>query len=133
MKNIVLIRHGESLGQTARENGLSRSKDPSLRDCFLSRKGIHQACGLRREIDNLHQQNKFELICTSPLTRAAATCVLGLGHLSESCISISEDGHGGSGESSVPFICHPNLAESGCRGMPENQGRPSNPQDYKKH
>ena len=115
MKNIVLIRHGESMGQTARSRGVNRKQDESLTDCFLSQKGIHQACALRKEIDDLHNENKFELICVSPLTRAIATCVLGLGHLSERCEAEEDE--------AVPFLCHPDLAESGSR-IPENRGRP---------
>jgi broad specificity phosphatase PhoE len=101
------------LGQTARVNGLKR-EDPTLRDCFLSNKGIHQACGLAKQIEDLHSINEFDLVCTSPLTRAVATCVLGLGHLSQACKS---DG------GSIEFLCHPDLAESGGK-IPENQGRP---------
>ncbi len=115
MKNIVLIRHGESLGQTARSRGVNRKQDESLTDCFLSEKGIYQACGLVKELDDLHNENKFELICTSPLTRAVATCVLGLGHLSGQCVAEESE--------AVPFLCHPDLAETG-DGIPENRGRP---------
>mmetsp|Transcript_15951 Transcript_15951/g.20247 ORF Transcript_15951/g.20247 Transcript_15951/m.20247 type:complete len:251 (+) Transcript_15951:75-827(+) len=119
MKNIVLIRHGESLGQTARARGVSRQRDDSLTDCFLSQKGIQQAYDLRGEISDLHNEYKFELICMSPLTRAVATCVLGLGHLSEQRAAEEQEGQG----EAVPFLCHPDLAETGGR-IPENQGRP---------
>lgn len=121
MKNIVLIRHGESLGQTARNNGLNRQKDPILTDCFLSQRGISQACHLQEEITNMHNETKFDLICVSPLTRAIATCVLGLGHLSTACAT--EDDEVKSESEFVPFVCHPDLAETGSR-IPENIGRP---------
>ena len=139
MKNITLLRHGESLGQTAYHNGIDRQKDPSLHDCFLSQKGIGQACQLRKTIDELHNEEKFELVCVSPLTRAIATCVLGLGHLSETCMNdddadIKDLSCEGKNQlhhqqrlqgktASIPFICHPDLAESGGR-IPENKGRP---------
>lgn len=78
MKQVVLIRHGESLGQIANKNGISR-RDPRLTDCFLSPKGIQQASELNENaILNKYQ---FDLICTSPLTRALATCCLAFGHL----------------------------------------------------
>lgn len=124
MKNIVLIRHGESLGQTARMNRINRQKDPILTDCFLSQRGINQACHLRKEINDMHSQIKFDLVCVSPLTRAIATCVLGLGHLSAACTMDEDDeAKSESSSGSVPFFCHPDLAETGGR-IPENIGRP---------
>jgi len=116
MKHIVLIRHGESRGQTARSRGQSR-KDPDLTDCFLSDKGIYQAINLTHNLPSIHGEPiKFDLVCTSPLTRAIATCVLGLGFIPEE--ELKEN------IITTPFICHPNLAEIG--GIPENKGRPIN-------
>ena len=123
MKNILLIRHGESRGQTARDNGINRQKDPVLTDCFLSPRGVNQAFNLRQEITDMHNQMKFDLVCVSPLTRAIATCVLGLGHLSETCAMMEDDETMSEESASIPFICHPDLAETGGR-IPENIGRP---------
>ncbi len=124
MKKIVLIRHGQSLGQTARENGISR-RDERLKDCFLTPKGIQQASALR--FDARLSQYKFDLVCTSPLTRAVATCVLALGHLTE----MQEPPPppppppaGGSTSTPPPptFIAHSSISETGT-GIPENKGR----------
>eukprot|EP00591_Stephanopyxis_turris_P006507 CAMPEP_0195507040 /NCGR_PEP_ID=MMETSP0794_2-20130614/567_1 /TAXON_ID=515487 /ORGANISM="Stephanopyxis turris, Strain CCMP 815" /LENGTH=216 /DNA_ID=CAMNT_0040633577 /DNA_START=38 /DNA_END=688 /DNA_ORIENTATION=- len=103
VKEVLLIRHGESQGQTAKSRGLSR-KDPILTDCGLSRKGEKQAISLQSQL----QHQEFDLICTSPLTRAMTTCVLGLGK------------HAQRG---IPFVCHPDLAEIG-GSIPENIARP---------
>lgn len=113
MKTIVLIRHGESLGQTCRDRGVSR-KDPSLTDCFLSHKGVRQANALRK--DAFLNQFKFDLVCSSPLTRALSTCIIGLGHLIDD--QMEEDG-----VISTPFIVRSDLCEIG-KGIPENHGRP---------
>lgn len=118
MKNIVLIRHGQSLGQSASSRGQSR-KHPDLIDCFLSDKGIYQAIDLSNNLTNLHgEPMKFDLVCTSPLTRAVATCVLGLGHIPAQ--QLEEDGI-----VTTQFICHPDLAEIG-GSIPENKGRAIN-------
>jgi broad specificity phosphatase PhoE len=111
-KNITLIRHGESLGQTARRRGISR-KDPQLQDCFLSPKGISEASQIQYML-NHSPSEPIELVIVSPLTRALATTVLGLGHL-------KSEGY----EQNPPFICHPDLAETG-GSIPENMGRPIN-------
>jgi len=112
MKNIVLIRHGQSLGQTAHTRGIDRKNDNRLVDCFLTQKGMNQAHELRKEINDLHNIFKFELVVTSPLTRAVATCLLCFGHLSTE-FNVNDG---------VPFICHPDLAETGGK-IPENRGR----------
>jgi hypothetical protein len=59
-----------------------------------------------------------DLVCTSPLTRAVATCVLGLGELSSFNQNKKEGG------STVPFLCHADLAERG--KLPEHTPRPPN-------
>ena len=59
-------------------------------------------------------------MCTSPLTRAVATCVLALGHIP------AREGEATTLTTAVattPFICHPDLAEVGS-SIPENRGRP---------
>lgn len=112
MKNIILIRHGQSLGQTSSKRGLSR-KDPSLQDCFLSNKGVNEAFQLRNH--PILQQYDFDLVCTSPLSRALSTCLLSLGHLVERELEES-------GNACTPFIVHPYISEAG-KGIPENQGR----------
>jgi len=118
MKNIVLIRHGESLGQAASSRGRSR-KDPDLLDCFLSEKGIYQAIGLSNNPPNLNgEPMKFDLVCVSPLTRAVSTCLLGLGHIPAQ--QLEEDRI-----MTTQFICHPDLAEIG-GSIPENRGRAIN-------
>eukprot|EP00546_Thalassionema_frauenfeldii_P012946 CAMPEP_0178921030 /NCGR_PEP_ID=MMETSP0786-20121207/15327_1 /TAXON_ID=186022 /ORGANISM="Thalassionema frauenfeldii, Strain CCMP 1798" /LENGTH=227 /DNA_ID=CAMNT_0020595149 /DNA_START=27 /DNA_END=710 /DNA_ORIENTATION=- len=75
-KRLYLIRHGESLGQTAKHNGLDRKTDPSLLDAGLSHNGIAQAKRLALD-DRL--QSDVELVVSSPLTRALHTAVLGFG------------------------------------------------------
>mmetsp|Transcript_29804 Transcript_29804/g.60504 ORF Transcript_29804/g.60504 Transcript_29804/m.60504 type:complete len:231 (+) Transcript_29804:1192-1884(+) len=115
MKKVVLIRHGESLGQIARKNGISR-RDPSLTDCFLSPKGIQQATELKgNAILNRYQ---FDLICSSPLTRALATCCLAFGHL-------AEERNKDDACSTTTFVVNSDICEIGGR-IPENQGRPLN-------
>jgi len=114
MKTVVLIRHGQSLGQTAYDNGISR-KDKSLLDCFLTDQGIREALELRSN-ETIGRHN-FDLVCTSPLTRAVATCVLGLGHITEHEMEKSADGL-----PVTPFIAHSYISEAG-KGIPENHGR----------
>ena len=124
MKNIVLIRHGESLGQTARQRGVSR-KDPSLLDCFLSPKGIRQAQFLGQSYET--KNNEFDLICVSPLTRALATSLLVFRYLfhrkEEKEDEMVNNGNEIMPTTGIPFLCHPGLAEVG-GAIPENQGRP---------
>jgi broad specificity phosphatase PhoE len=143
MKNVVLIRHGESLGQTATERGQSR-KDPRLRDCYLSRKGIRDAQRLRS--NKIMSQYQFDLVCSSPLSRALSTCVLGLGHIIEEELMIQqqqqeddetmEESTAHSTNPCIPsttptprrrtpFIVRADICEMG-KGIPENHGRPVN-------
>eukprot|EP00567_Pseudictyota_dubia_P001882 CAMPEP_0197464306 /NCGR_PEP_ID=MMETSP1175-20131217/63952_1 /TAXON_ID=1003142 /ORGANISM="Triceratium dubium, Strain CCMP147" /LENGTH=236 /DNA_ID=CAMNT_0043000281 /DNA_START=169 /DNA_END=879 /DNA_ORIENTATION=+ len=103
-KHIVLLRHGESEGQQYR--GKAR-RYPNLLDSYLTKKGEKQARVIPSFLSDLDIAADFDLICTSPLTRAIATCVLGFGHLHER----------------VPIVCHPDLAEVG-GSVPENQARP---------
>jgi len=110
MKNIILIRHGESLGQVAKARGRSR-KHPDLLDCFITQKGIGQASQLKDSIQNI------DLVCTSPLTRAITTCALAFGNIADQ--ELEEEG----ATITTPFICHPDLAEVGS-SIPENMGRP---------
>eukprot|EP00978_Attheya_sp_CCMP212_P032658 scaffold128551_cov45-Attheya_sp.AAC.3 len=116
-KKVTLIRHGESEAQTCRQRGLRRT-DPSLLDCFLTPHGIHQAIELSNRVDLIEG---VDLVCTSPLTRAMATCVLGLGDLSS---SPNHNANEGGGAVPVPFIWHADLAERG--KIPENTTRPPN-------
>ena len=105
-KTIILIRHGESLGQTSRKRGIRRN-DPSLLDADLSRKGESQAKALKKWPS---LESNIELVVVSPLTRALRTAALGFGHL----------------DTSIPFICYPGLKErnAGKKGIPENIARP---------
>lgn len=112
MKNIVLIRHGQSQGQTASHQGVSR-EDPSFIDCFLTSKGIKEAIQLRS--NRVLNRYKFDLVCTSPLSRAISTCVLALGGIIEK--EIREKG-----VASTPFIANADISEAG-KGVPENKGR----------
>lgn len=112
MKNIVLIRHGQSRGQVAHRKGMSR-EDLSLIDCFLTRKGVYQAQNLQSDVSLYN----FDLVCTSPLTRAIATCVLGMGHITENEMKRSANGI-----PVTPFVAHPSISEAGT-GIPENHGR----------
>jgi broad specificity phosphatase PhoE len=133
MKNIVLIRHGESLGQTARQRGIDR-KDVTLTDCFLSSNGIRQATELRS--NKVLQRYRFDLVCTSPLSRALATTVLGLGSMIEEERSMKQlwGQHAAAGGKALlasprssrkftPFIACADICEFGGK-IPENQGRP---------
>merc|ERR1711871_497855 len=100
-KTIVLVRHGESQGQTCKSRGLNR-KDPSLRDCDLTRLGQQQAKTVQQLLSCTPQ-----LIVTSPLTRALHTTLLAFGPCS------------GASEWLAPVVAHPNIIERGS-GIPEN-------------
>jgi hypothetical protein len=129
MKNVVLIRHGESLGQIARERGVSR-KHPSLEDCLLGSKGVREASQLRS--NDVINQYKFDLVCTSPLSRALATCVLALGHIqitereNQDNIDLQKSNNTRTtspATSTTPFLARSDICEFG-KGIPENRGRP---------
>lgn len=111
MKHVVLIRHGQSLGQTARQQGLSR-QDSSFTDCFLTRKGVQEAIQLRS--NPLLNEYDFDLVCTSPLSRAVSTCVLALGDIIENEIKDN-------GVASTYFVANSDISETG-KGIPENRG-----------
>jgi broad specificity phosphatase PhoE/tRNA U38,U39,U40 pseudouridine synthase TruA len=109
-KTIIFIRHGESLGQTARARGLSR-KDSSLLDADLSPKGQRQAKDLKKDLLIQQYLCDIDLVIISPLTRALRTATLGFKHLSEK----------------VPFVCYPGLKERNNnkkKVLPENIARP---------
>lgn len=126
MKSVVLIRHGQSLGQTAHRRGQHR-KDPSLHDCFLTSKGIWEAQQLRFH-NSMHQYD-FDLVCTSPLSRALATSILAFGHH----LTVDDDHEMEEGKTSgnttkntvstsISFIARADICEIG--KIPENKGRP---------
>eukprot|EP00961_Rhodomonas_salina_P272016 3675730-Rhodomonas_salina.1 len=102
-KQVVLVRHGESEGQTSAARGLSRD-DPALLDCPLTAKGMQQARAL--------WSTGFatpELIVTSPLKRALQTTLLAFP------------------ANTAPMVCYPGIKE--CGGLdgyqiPENIQRP---------
>lgn len=74
-KKIYLIRHGQSLGQTAKETGLDRKNDESLLDCGLTTKGELQSRNIGQFL-SAKEMNSIQLIVTSPLTRALRTSLL---------------------------------------------------------
>mmetsp|Transcript_19742 Transcript_19742/g.29932 ORF Transcript_19742/g.29932 Transcript_19742/m.29932 type:complete len:275 (-) Transcript_19742:111-935(-) len=100
-KLLYLIRHGESLGQTAKRRGLNRKTDPSLLDAGLSPTGMRQAGKLAKD---KRLQEDVELVISSPLTRALHTAVLGFG------------------QSRCDIVVHYDLCELGSR-VPENTAR----------
>lgn len=74
-KTIYLIRHGQSLGQNAKKNGMDRKTDPKLRDCDLTEKGVSEAL----HISTLFTEEDLaaiQLVISSPLTRALHTALL---------------------------------------------------------
>mmetsp|Transcript_4767 Transcript_4767/g.9107 ORF Transcript_4767/g.9107 Transcript_4767/m.9107 type:complete len:242 (-) Transcript_4767:47-772(-) len=132
MKNVVLIRHGQSLAQTARHQGMSR-KDPTLYDCSLSPKGIHQAIQLA--FNDILLTYNFELICTSPLTRAiATTCLWQMHHhdhhrhhhdnmqYDQSTLSASASAPAPASAPTIRIVVCAEISEAGSN-IPENQGR----------
>mmetsp|Transcript_20491 Transcript_20491/g.48670 ORF Transcript_20491/g.48670 Transcript_20491/m.48670 type:complete len:367 (+) Transcript_20491:22-1122(+) len=100
VKRLVLIRHGQSLGQVSRrKHGWDRQTDVRLRDCPLTHHGQHQAQQLSSrfvaasafpssmmkddEDSNTSSSswNQIELVLSSPLTRALQTTLLAFGSL----------------------------------------------------
>ena len=102
-QTIILVRHGESLGQAARSNGLNRKTDPSLVDADLTRKGESQASALAAAAATL---GSVQVVAVSPLTRAIRTALRG------PCVAAP----------AAPIVCVPGLRESGGT-IPENRGR----------
>jgi Fructose-2,6-bisphosphatase len=150
MKHVVLIRHGQSLAQQAakhHQNGSGKSKgsrysrknDPELQDCFLSHKGVQQAIDLSR--NEILLKYHFDLICTSPLTRAIATTCLwqiyslnhprhhdqqqaeGAGSLVLPSSSVAPNtAAAAAAVTPIPIVVRAEISEAGSR-IPENQGR----------
>jgi broad specificity phosphatase PhoE len=103
-KTLILIRHGHSLGQQAKDDRKNRKKDESLTDAGLSNKGINQATNLPKTFDI----NPIDLIVVSPLTRALQTALL---------IFRRRDA------ATVPMIVQYNIREMGHGNIPENRPR----------
>ena len=83
---VHLIRHGESVGQLC-QNPHQRRTDPGLRDCGLTERGRQQALQLRQRLrmtmttaeESQPMENYFDMILSSPLTRALETALLVFG------------------------------------------------------
>jgi len=106
-KHVVLVRHGESDGQTAKSRGLLRSHE-SLLDCGLTRKGWTQAYTLSKSWSQHSAEDApIELVVCSSLTRAIQTAC------------IATEGF------DCPIVSHPGCAElGGGKSIPENRSRP---------
>ena len=117
MKKVVLIRHGESLGQIANKSGISR-RDPSLTDCFLSPKGIQQAKELRTDaaLKNIDLIWFVQVLLLEHSLLVALRLAIWrrnnvkLVHTQQALFTTS-------------FVVHADICEVGGR-IPENQGRP---------
>lgn len=78
VEELVLVRHGESVGNLAdadaRRRGAGRldldTRDP---DTPLSRRGEHQADVLARHVAGVDEQQRPQVVLSSPYTRAAQT------------------------------------------------------------
>jgi len=112
-KRIYLIRHGESEGQVAKQNGMDRKREPLLLDAGLTRKGIRQATEIPLLLPAEIHCDGVQLVVTSPLTRAVHTALLGFG----ATTTTSED---------CKFIVRYDLCEgdSSSVPIPENIPRP---------
>lgn len=99
-KRLYLIRHGESMGQTAKRRGMNRKTDDRLRDAALTNQGIWQA----QQLIDYPFDPPVELVVSSPLTRALHTAVLGF-------------------EEEYPILVHYGLCELGGSKIPENMPR----------
>jgi broad specificity phosphatase PhoE len=75
IKKLLLIRHGESVGQAAKSNGWDRKNDLRLLDCALTRKGESQALGVSKLFSE-EDRDAIELVVSSPLQRALQTALL---------------------------------------------------------
>jgi broad specificity phosphatase PhoE len=103
-KKIFLIRHGQSLGQAAKLNGMDRNSDRRLLDCALTQKGESEALGIPRRMTK-EERESIQLVVSSPLTRALQTALLAF--------------------PSTNILVHYDLREIGCK-VPENTPRPMN-------
>ena len=101
-KQIILIRHGHSLGQNAKNDGKNRKTDQSLIDAGLSSKGKTQARNLPKAFDI----SNIPLIVSSPLTRALQTAAIIFKNRADT----------------TTIIVHFHIREIGS-GIPENQPR----------
>ena len=106
MKQVYLLRHGESEAQVHSRvtSEYSRTRDPALKDCALTRRGVDQAkragSSLVEYLDTSIDGEPLDLIVVSPLTRALQTALL-------MC-------KGARGElDDVPIIVLPAIAEAG--------------------
>jgi len=75
VKRVILVRHGESMGQAARSKGWDRQTDRRLLDCRLTFKGVSQALALRKLLQP-KDVDSIQLVVCSPLTRALETALL---------------------------------------------------------
>lgn len=74
-KVIYLVRHGQSLGQTAKQNGLDRKRDKRLTDCMMTEEGQRQATQVPDLLGKC-TLDSIQLVVSSPLTRALQTAVI---------------------------------------------------------
>lgn len=117
VKTVYMIRHGQSLGQTAKQHGIDRKRDVSLIDCGLSKKGTQEAQQIPSLLQPLEEDasmSMIELVVSSPLTRALETAVLGF-HNRHTCnatvTNLIQD--------APPILVHYGLREIGS-SIPEN-------------
>lgn len=101
-KLVYLIRHGESLGQAAKRNGMDRHRDARLIDAGLTQAGQNQAAAIGPRFLGRERFDGIELVVSSPMTRALHTALLAF--------------------STKPVLIHYDLAEIGSR-VPENTPR----------
>jgi len=88
IKSVLLIRHGvtemnEYLGSTP--YGMPGFVDPGLFDTRLTERGRRQAEGLQQWLSEEHTRQPFDLVISSPLTRALATADIALGPVPARC------------------------------------------------
>ena len=104
---VHLIRHGESWGQLCPPE--QRRTDPGLRDCGLTPVGRQQALRLRQQYHQQQHNDEFDMILSSPLTRALETALLVFGDRRRH---------------NTKIVAHYDLREIGTGTIPENQPRP---------
>jgi len=99
-KQIVFVRHAESLAQTVPQR--HRAVDGALLDSDLSAAGLAQLAAMQSELGGVAP----DLVVSSPLTRALRTALALF-------------------PTAAPVIAHPGLAEvNSFETIPENVGRP---------